>query len=267
MSEELLVEKQGRVAVITMNRPEKLNALTLNMNDAAVAVLESVAEDAGIGAVLLTGTGRGFCAGGDVFAMNSRTEMTGAAEASLETKIDVLRKRHRFPWLLHSLNKPTIAAVNGAAAGAGLGIALSCDLRIAADTARFSTAYARVGYGGDYGTTWLLTQLVGLAKAKELFFFAEVMGAEEAEQKGLVNVVCNGESLMEKALEWATKLANGPLVSYRYMKENINLSAVCDFRTMLEREADTHNRCGETEDHREGVEAFVEKRTPVFKGR
>jgi 2-(1,2-epoxy-1,2-dihydrophenyl)acetyl-CoA isomerase len=161
----------------------------------------------------------------------------------------------------------TIAVVNGPAAGAGLGLALSCDLRIASDQARFGTAYARVGYGGDYGTTWQLTRLVGQAKAKELFFLPDMISAADAHQVGLVNRVVPHEKLWDEAMAVAERIASGPLVSYRYMKANINMSATADFRTMLDREAETHLRCGGTEDHKEGVRAFMEKRAPNFRGR
>ena len=157
--------------------------------------------------------------------------------------------------------------VNGPVAGAGLGLALSCDLRVASDQARFGTAYARVGYGGDYGTTWQLTRLVGQAKAKELFFLAEMISADEAYRLGLVNRVVPHDKLWEEAMAVAERIAAGPLVSYRYMKANINLSATVDFRTILDREAETHLRCGQTEDHQEGVRAFLEKRPPNFRGR
>ncbi len=264
--EELKVEIKNRVGILTLNRPDKLNALTPAMGDIAVATLREWAHSPEVGAVVLTGAGRGFCAGGDVAAMQKGDEIAPQG-ATLEQKIDRLRERHEWPWLLYSIPKVTIAAVNGPAAGAGLGLALSCDLRIASDQSRFGTAYARVGYGGDYGTTWQLTRLVGPAKAKELFFLADIISAEEAYRIGLVNRVVPHEKLWEEAMAIAERIASGPLISYRYMKANINLSAMVDFRTMLDREAETHLRCGETEDHREGVRAFLEKRPPRFQGR
>jgi len=266
MSQDLKVEIRNRVGLLTMNRPEKLNALSAEMNRTAQETLTAWSGDAAVGAVLLTGEGRGFCAGGDVSAMQKGQEI-GGPEIALEQKVDRLRAGHRFPWLLHSMPKVTIAAVNGVAAGAGFGIALSCDLRIASDQARFGTAYARVGYGGDYGITWQLTRLVGPAKAKELFFTADLVDAQEALRLGLVNRVVPHDKLMEEALALAERIATGPLVSYRYMKANVNFAVTADFRTMLDREAETHLRCGETEDHKEGVNAFMAKRKPVFKGR
>jgi len=263
---ELLVEVKNRVGILTLNRPDKLNALTPAMGKAAVAALHEMASNPDVGAVVLTGAGRGFCAGGDVSAMQRGDEIA-APGATLEQRIDRLRKGHEWPWLLYSLPKVTIAVVNGPVAGAGLGLAMSCDLRIASDQARFGTAYARVGYGGDYGATWQLTRLVGQAKAKELFFLPDMIAADEAYRIGLVNRVAPHDKLWEEAMAVAERIAAGPLVSYRYMKANINLAATVDFRTLLDREAETHSRCGQTEDHQEGVRAFLEKRLPRFQGR
>lgn len=264
--EELKIEVKNRVGILTLNRPDKMNALTHGMGSAAVATLKEWAISDAVGAIVVTGTGRGFCAGGDVSAMDRGTEI-GTKESTLEQRIDVLREGQTWPWLLYTIPKVTIAVVNGAAAGAGLGLALSCDLRIASDQARFGTAYARVGYGGDYGTTWQVTRLVGQAKAKELFFLPDMISAAEAQQVGLVNRVVPHDKLWEEAMGVAERIATGPLVSYRYMKANINMSSTVDFRTMLDREAETHLRCGATEDHKEGVRAFMEKRTPNFRGR
>ena len=264
--DELKVEVKNRVGILTLNRPDKLNALTKTMGDVAAATLKEWAASPEVGAVIVTGAGRGFCAGGDVSAMDRGTEM-GAKGATLEQKVDSLRERQLWPWLLYTIPKVTIAVVNGPAAGAGLGLAMSCDLRIASDQARFGTAYARVGYGGDYGTTWQLTRLVGQAKAKELFFLPDMITAAEAQQLNLVNRVFPHEKLWEEAMVIAERIASGPLTSYRYMKANINASTTVDFRTMLDREAETHVRCGETEDHKEGVRAFMEKRQPSFHGR
>ena len=263
---DLLVEVKNRVGILTLNRPDKLNALTKAMNQTAVNTLRDMSEDPNVGAVVLTGSGRGFCAGGDVSAMQKGEEI-GTKDSTLEQQIDELRQGHTWPWLLHHMPKVTIAVINGPAAGAGLGISLSCDLRFASDQARMGTAYARVGYGGDFGTTWQITRLVGEAKAKELFFLPDMITAEEALRIGLVNRVFPHEQLMEKAIQLAERIAAGPLVSYRYMKANVNASGAVDFRTMLDREAETHLRCGQTTDHKEGVNAFMEKRAPKFRGR
>jgi 2-(1,2-epoxy-1,2-dihydrophenyl)acetyl-CoA isomerase len=263
---ELKVEVKDKVGVLTLNRPDKLNAFTHAMMDSAIETLERWAADPAIGCVVVTGEGRAFCAGGDVSAMQRGSEIAEQG-ASLEAQIDHLRRWHRFPWLLHEIPKVTIAALNGPTAGGGLGLALSCDLRIASDAAKLGTAYARVGYGGDFGTTWQLTRLVGEAKAKELFFLPDMIDAAEALRIGLVNRVVPAEGFWEETLALARRIASGPLVSYRYMKANVNLSSTTDFRTMLDRETETHLRCGQTEDHIEGVHAFMEKREPTWKGR
>jgi 2-(1,2-epoxy-1,2-dihydrophenyl)acetyl-CoA isomerase len=163
--------------------------------------------------------------------------------------------------------KVTIASVNGFAMGAGLGVCLACDLRISSDQAKFGTAYSKVGFGGDFGVTWLLTRYAGAPKAKELLFFAEAFDADHALRLGLVNLVVPAATLAAQTHQLAARVAAGPLVSYRYMKANVNLATTLDFRTMLDREPETHLRCGQTEDHREGVQAFLEKRAPKFRGR
>jgi 2-(1,2-epoxy-1,2-dihydrophenyl)acetyl-CoA isomerase len=261
--DDLRFEVADRIATLTLNRPEKLNALSDSMIDAAVAHLRRCAADPEVGAVVVTGAGRGFCAGGDVAAMGAGA----AGRRTFEEHVDRQRQMHEWPWLLADMPKVTIAAVNGVAVGAGLGIALACDLVLASDRARFGTAFARVGFGGDFGTSWQLARRVGPAKAKELFFLPDLVSAEEAARLGLVNRVFPHESFASSVQEVAHRIAHGPLVSYRYMKQNVDLALAGDFRTALEREAITHLRCGMTEDHREGVAAFLEKREPRFRGR
>ena len=163
--------------------------------------------------------------------------------------------------------KPTLAALPGAAAGAGLSLALSCDLRIMASTAIMTTAFARVGFSGDYGGTYFLSQLVGSGKARELYFLSDRLSAEEALRLGLTNWVCEPDQLAGKTREIARRLAQGPTVAYRYMKENLNRAMAGEVDDCLDLEATHHVHCGQTEDHREATKAFVEKREPVFKGR
>jgi 2-(1,2-epoxy-1,2-dihydrophenyl)acetyl-CoA isomerase len=258
----LLTEVRGRVATLTLNRPEKLNAINVPLLAEAAEIVTRWSRDPEIGAIVITGAGRAFCAGGDVSMMAAEDD-----SRTLEQMIDGLRDMQELSWLLYSSPKVTIAQVNGFAMGAGLGIALACDLRIASSAAKFGTAYAKVGYGGDFGTTWLLTHYAGAPKAKEMFFLADPMDASEAHRIGLVNRVVEPEALAADTAALAARIAQGPLTSYRYMKANVNLAATADFRTMLEREPETHLRCGETEDHREGVRAFLEKRAPKFTGR
>lgn len=262
-TDHLLVDVTDNIATLTFNRPDRLNALSPEMIQQAIETLEKLAVDPEVGCIVVTGADRGFCAGGDVQVMNAG----GAGELTFEQRLDRQRGIHRLSWLLYSMPKVTIAAVNGAAAGAGFGIALACDLRLASDQARFTTAFAKVGFGGDFGVTWPLTRLLGEGKAKELMFLSDKLTAEDAHSLGLVNKVYPDGEFRERVRELAARIAGGPQVSYRYMKENIRLSSTLDYGEMLDREAWTQLRCGETEDHREGARAFVEKREPKFVGR
>jgi len=259
----ILTHIENKVATLTFNRPDKLNALSRDLIGQALDLLKQCSRDPDIGAIVLTGTGRAFCAGGDV----SNMAKENAQPESLEQQIDGLRQAQELSWQLYNSPKVTIAAVNGFAMGAGLGICLSCDLRVASEQAKFGTAYAKVGFGGDFGTTWTLARYVGAAKAKEMFFLADIIDATEAYRLGLINRVVAHEDLMAQVNEVAARIAHGPLTSYRYMKANINLAQNTDFRTLLDREAETHLRCGMTEDHKEGVRAFMEKRAPNFTGK
>ena len=262
-SAHLLFDVREGVAVLTMNRPERLNALSRPMIDGAIAALERCADDATVGCIVLTGAGRGFCAGGDVTAMG---DASASDDWTLEQKVDRQRAVHRFAGLLHASPKPTVAAINGACAGAGFGLALACDLRLAADSARFTTAFAKVGFSGDFGITWPLVRIVGEAKAKELLFLSDVIDASQALELELVNRIAPATVLLAEALELAARLARGPRTAYRYMKQNIDAAAVETYQQLLDREAFTQCRTGGTADHREGVAAFVAKREPRFTG-
>lgn len=250
-----------RIATLTFHRPEKLNALSQELISDSIATLRAWSIDPAVGVIIVTGSGRAFCAGGDVSNMAKDTGRP------LEENIDGLRAWQELSWLLYSIPKVTIAAVNGFAMGAGLGVSLACDLRIASDQAKFGTAYAKVGYGGDFGTTWLLTHYAGAPKAKELMFLGDMIDASEAHRLGLVNRVVPHNHFEFEVRQWAARIAAGPLTSFRYMKANVNLATHADFRTLLDREAETHLRCGQTDDHKEGVRAFLEKRAPQFTGR
>jgi len=250
-----------RIATLTFHRPEKLNALSQELISDSIAAVRAWSVDPAVGVIVVTGSGRAFCAGGDVSNMAKDTAR------SLEESVDGLRAWQELSWLLYSIPKVTIAAVNGFAMGAGLGVCLACDLRIASDQAKFGTAYAKVGFGGDFGTTWLLTHYIGAPKAKELMFLGDVIDAAEAHRLGLINRVVRQDQFEAEARQWALRIAAGPLTSFRYMKANINFATHTDFRTLLDREAETHLRCGQTDDHKEGVRAFMEKRGPQFTGR
>jgi len=234
------------------------------MLEAMAEAVPRLGEDPGVGVVILTGAGRAFCAGGDVKAMAEGLEF---GEGTLEEKAQALRSRMEVSRWLHEMAKPTIAMVRGAAAGAGLSLALACDLRVAGDTARFGTAFARVGYSGDFGGSFFLTRLIGTAKARELYFTADMLDAHEALALGLVNRVVPEARLEEETFALAARLARGPRIAYRYMKRNLNAAETGTLKDLLDLEAWHHSRCGMTEDHREAARAFVEKREPVFKGR
>jgi 2-(1,2-epoxy-1,2-dihydrophenyl)acetyl-CoA isomerase len=263
-TDHLLETVSGGVAVLTMNRPEALNALSRPMLTAMHEALLRLSGDDTIGCVVMTGSGRGFCAGGDVKAMAEGTE---TAALSLDGKAHQLRDRMEVSRLLHEMPKPTIAMVNGPAAGAGLSIALACDMRFMAAGARLSTAFANVGYSGDFGGSYFLSQLVGTAKARELYFLPDRIDADTALRLGIVNRVYPDDQLQAETLAVAQRLASGPRVAYRYMKRNFNAAESQSLSQVFDLEAWGHTRSGETEDHKEAAKAFVEKRTPVFKGR
>jgi 2-(1,2-epoxy-1,2-dihydrophenyl)acetyl-CoA isomerase len=264
MSADLIEQVKDGVAVLTLNRPDRLNAMSRPMLDALLEALPRLAEDPAVGVVVLTGAGRGFCAGGDVKAMAEGSELGGQ---TMEEKAQALRSRMETSRWLHEMPKPTIAMMRGPAAGAGLSLAMACDLRIASDTVKLGTAFARVGYSGDFGGSYYLTQLVGTAKARELYFTADLLDAQQALGLGLVNRVVADARLEEETMALASRLARGPRVAFRYMKRNMNAAESASLKEMLDLEAWNHTRTGMTEDHREAARAFVEKREPHFKGR
>jgi 2-(1,2-epoxy-1,2-dihydrophenyl)acetyl-CoA isomerase len=264
MSTDLLEQVKDGVAVLTLNRPDRLNAMSRPMLDALLEALPRLAEDPGVGVVVLTGAGRGFCAGGDVKAMAEGNELGGQ---TMEERAQALRSRMETSRWLHEMPQPTIAMMRGPAAGAGLSLAMACDMRIASDTVKLGTAFARVGYSGDFGGSYYLTQLVGTAKARELYFTADLLDAQQALGLGLVNRVVADARLEDETMALASRLARGPRVAYRYMKRNMNAAESASLKELLDLEAWNHTRTGMTEDHREAARAFVEKREPQFKGR
>jgi 2-(1,2-epoxy-1,2-dihydrophenyl)acetyl-CoA isomerase len=261
---DLIENVKDGVAVLTMNRPDRLNALSGAMLDQMLEALPRLADDPNVGCVVITGAGRGFCAGGDVKAMAEGREMAGD---SLEERAQGLRAKMETSRWLHEMPKPTIAMVRGAAAGAGLSLALACDIRVAGESAKFATAFARVGYSGDFGGSWYLTQLVGTAKARELYYTAEIVDARQALALGIANRVVPDERLEEETMALAMKIARGPRVALRYMKRNMNAAETGTLKDSLDLEAWHHSRTGQTDDHKEAAKAFVEKREPVFRGR
>jgi 2-(1,2-epoxy-1,2-dihydrophenyl)acetyl-CoA isomerase len=268
-TEDLLAEIDNGVAVITMNRPDRRNAFSPAMVSALGAVLAQVEIDEAVGCVVLTGAAGAFCAGGDVKGMAAPPDTDGAGGGrSLDAAIHRQRLNQRATsGRLWGMPKPTIAAIGGPAAGAGLSLALACDLRYAVPGAVLTTAFARVGFAGDYGGTWFLTRLVGSGKAKELYYFSERLSAEEAERLGIVNAVFPAADFEQEVMTRARRLAEGPSVAYRYMKENLNRAVAGELADCMDLEVTHHVHTGLTEDHREAARAFVDKREPRFGGR
>lgn len=262
MSDVVIEQLEDRLLTLTMNRPENRNALNPALCEGLVAAATRAAANVDAHAVLLTGAGPAFCVGGDVKAMASGE----GRQLSPDDRAWSLRGWMETSRLLHDMRKPTVAGINGAAAGAGLSLALACDLRIAVRSAKITTAFAKVALSGDFGGTYFLTRLVGSAKARELYFTSPVLTADDALRLGLVNEVVDDAEFAEAARAYALKLAHGPRVTLGYIKHNINMAETASLEACFDNEAINHVRSGGTADHREAAAAFVEKRQPVFRG-
>ncbi len=270
MNEDLHFELDGSVAWITLNRPESMNAMSADMMRGLADALDRCANDDDVRAVVLTGAGeRAFCAGGDVKGMAARRGSGGDGKGpSLDERIDGLLASMRSSSLvLHTMPKPTIAAINGFAMGAGLSLALACDLRIMAAEAQLGTAFAGVALAGDYGGTWFMTRLIGAGRARELYFLNERVPADRALELGLVNRVVPRDELRAATEELAGRLASGPTKTLGMMKTSLVAAEHSDLESLLALEARHQILSGTTEDHREAAKAFVEKRKPNFVGK
>ncbi|QOZ51467.1 enoyl-CoA hydratase-related protein [Bradyrhizobium sp. CCBAU 53338] len=262
-TDELLCAIRDRVAVITLNRPEARNALSDHLTPALRRMIKRNGEDPNVGALLITGAGTAFCSGGDVKGMGGGN--SAAPAMSFEDKVARLRERQRtLTGVLVSVRKPTIAALPGPAAGAGLAIALACDIRIAAESAIMTTGYARIALTGDYGISWLLTRLAGTARARELMFLSERLDARRCEALGLVNRVVSDSELQHETFAVARTLANGPGSAFGSIKDNLDLALSVDFLTSLDQEAERMVVAAGTAQHAEAVRAFIEKRSPKY---
>jgi len=277
MADDVLIEKKDGVAKITLNRPESLNAMGGALMPMLAQLLADASADRGVRCVVLTGAGRAFCAGGDVKGMaagrdtilhpNGGTPSETSPAALMAAGVQGLRASQRATSLvLHTMPKPTIAMVNGHAVGAGLSLALACDIRVASENAKLGTIFRNVGFSGDFGGAYFLQKLVGMGKARELYFTGEILSAADAMAIGMVNRVVPHEKLEEETMALAAQLASGPTLAYARMKENLNRAEDCDLVTLLDQEALNMTLSGQTNDHREAAKAFVEKRTPTFKG-
>lgn len=258
---DLLYEVSDRVATITLNRPDKLNAFTGEMIDTWASSLAKAQADEQVNAIVVTGNGRAFCAGGDVARMGD------GEPTPLQHKNQLWDHIHRIPKTLEGVDKPVIAMVNGLTVGAGMGMSLMCDVRIAAESARFSTGYVRVGLVPGDGDTYFLPRLVGSAKALELLWTADFIEAAEALRLGIVNRVVPDAQLKEATYAFAKQIADGPQVPIRMIKRLVYQSLRLDLRTHLDLVSSHMAVVRRTEDHAEGVAAFKEKRPAKFKGR
>lgn len=282
---ELLCDLQDGVATVTLNKPEKRNALGDILTPALRAILLELEADARCGAILLTGAGRAFCAGGDVSGMGSnrkprrprahdplkpRGEAARGSDAPArppdlaEAVRNLIEKQESLTLRMAELDKPIVAALPGPAAGAGLSIALAADLRIMADDTFVTTAFRRIGLSGDYGSSWFLTRLVGPAVAKELLMTSRRIPADECLRLGIANRIVPFDDLAAESRSLALDLANGPRTALRLMKRNVNRAVLGDLRACLAGEAEGMVRTTRTADHREAVRAFMEKREPRF---
>ena len=268
MSDHLLEEREDGVVTLTMNRPDSLNALSGDMMEKLLEALPRLANDNDVGAIILRGAGRGFCAGGDVKGMvSTNTDSAGkSTPPNMEARARGLRASMEISRYLHECAKPTIAMIRGPAAGAGLSMALACDMRVASKESMFTTAFAKIGFSGDFGGTYFLTNLVGTAKARELYFTADKVKADEALSLGMINRLVEDESLEKETMALAQKIANGPRIANEYIKKNMNAAETSSLEQVFDLEAWNMTRTMFTEDHKEAAKAFVEKRSPVFKG-
>ena len=264
MTHDVLLERdEGPLRVLALNRPERRNALNTALCERLLHALQAASDSTAVGAVLLRGEGPAFCVGGDVKDM---AEGKGR-ELTAEQRMRSLRGRMEASRLLHVCPKPTVAAVRGAVAGAGLALALACDFRVVARSTKITSAFAKVGLSGDFGGSWFLTRIVGAARARDLYLRPRVISADDALAMGLVTEVVDDDDLEARALAFALELANGPRVTLGYMKENLNHAITGTLESALDLEALHHTLSAATDDHREAAAAFVEKREPRFIGR
>lgn len=260
---ELLCEVIDRVAILTMNRPQARNALSDHMSPALRRMIRQLGEDPSVGALILTGAGEAFCAGGDVKGMGDANP--SSAPTPFDERVSQLQQRqHSLTGALAGLRIPTIALLAGPAAGAGLSLALACDLRIASTSAFVMTGFTRIALSGDYGISYLLTRAIGSARARELMFLSRRIPAERCESIGLFNQVVELDALQRTGLEWARELANGPKQALTAMKDNLDEACHLSLRESLDREAVRMLQSADHPDHAEAVRAYIEKRSARF---
>lgn len=256
--QDLILEKEDGIATLTLNRPDKLNAISMTMREELPKAVDEVRGDDEVRVLIITGAGRGFCSGADVASLTG--EKAGQSRRSLLAPLGI------WGVSLVELEKPIIAAVNGVAAGAGLSFALLCDIRIAAQSARFTAVWVRRGLIADVGATYFLPRILGVEKALELMYTGDIIDAREAERIGLVSRVVPDDDLMKVTKELATKIVKGPPIAIELMKRAVYRDIVSGLGAKLDFETYAQNICRQSEDHKEGVAAFIEKREAHFKG-
>ena len=257
------------VLTLTMNRPEARNAMTGPMMEAIREAVPRAARDPEVRCLVLTGAGGAFCAGGDVkgFASSAGGKAPSSEPPSFEARVQSLRDSVEVSRLLHVMPKPTLAIIPGPAAGAGLSLALACDMRFALDTAKITTAFSKIGLSGDYGGSYFLPRIVGGARARELYFSADVLTGREAYELGLVTRVAGADTFGEESREYARYLASLPTIAVGYMKKNLNAAFSGSLSDVLDIESEHMVLTFATEDHKGAAVAFVNKETPAFRGR
>lgn len=267
-TEELLCRIEDRVGVITLNKPDKKNALGDILTPALRRTVATLEEDDRVGCVMITGTGDAFCSGGDVSGMGGGGGQAAKSSQPPISKKDriaeLTHKQETLTLRIHELAKVTVAALPGAAAGAGLSIALACDLRVASSNAFVTTAFRNIGLSGDYGGSWFLPRLIGLAKAKELYYTADRINAEEGARLGIFNKVFPQETFRQDAFAYAARIANGPTNALGRMKINLNRGMDQSLRESLLLEAQHLIASSGDAESREAISAFMAKRTPEF---
>jgi 2-(1,2-epoxy-1,2-dihydrophenyl)acetyl-CoA isomerase len=262
MYEHIDITEDSGITTITLNRPEKLNALVGHMRRDLAEALEAAASDRNVHVIVITGAGRAFCAGGDVAAMAELIERHDADEFAR-----LLGSARRVITAIRQMTKPVIASVNGPAAGAGCNLAFACDLRIVSTTASFSQSFVKAGLHPDWGGTYFLPHLVTPNKACEMFFLGDAIDATEAQRLGIVNYVVAPEKLQAETLKLAERLRNAPAISLAAAKQAVYMGQAAELEEMLRYETEAQMRCFESQDGAEGVRAFLEKRAPKFTGR
>ena len=258
--ENLILEKKEHIAKITLNRPERLNAVSAPLSQELQSVFIEMAKDDDIRVVVITGAGRAFCAGADVTEMVGGPAYTGGEDIDPHQGSAIIRN-------LMAIEKPTIAMVNGAAVGGGSALALACDMRTGSENTRFMNAFVRVGLSSGWANPWLYPKAMGLGKACEILFTGDFLNAEEAEHIGVLNRLVPAEELEKETMALAKKIAAGPPIAIKLTKRQVYQALQADLEAILQRSDEGENSCLETEDHAEGVSAFLEKRPPQFKGK